>query len=161
MDNNYIIQTDYFTRPWTWIKRFLEFVIAGLFLYWISLQETETNYFWIKYLLFGLLTIFIFVRPKDELALDSNCLYYIKKSLLPFLTQTKKYKITDIRSIGCAGIFDRKTEFFGLAASGTNRNRLEIVFKDNSSKIHGLTIYKDELITIVRQVSGLVKQNCI
>ena len=159
--DEYIIKTDYFRDSWTWVKRTGEFLIAAGFLYWLSEQETEkwTTYSWVAYLVFALLTIFIFTRPKDELALDTQNLYFIKKSLIPLFTKTNKYKISDIKSIGCGGVFNSNTEIFGLLGSGTNRNRLEIVFKDNSSKSHDTTIYKDELIRVVSKVNELRKQN--
>jgi hypothetical protein len=161
MANKFIMKTDYFTDPWTWLKRLLEFGIALLFLFWVTTQEPEqgTSYFWVKYLLFGLITIFIFVRPKDELALDIDNLYYIKKSLIPFMSKTNEYKISKIKSIGYRGVFSGKTEILGLLGSGTNRNRLEIIFKDNSSRSHDLTIYKDELVTIVSKVKELINKN--
>lgn len=160
MDNNYIFKTNYFKDPWTWVKRLMEFIVAAAFLYWVYLQESDqvTDYSWIKYLLFGLLTIFIFVRPKDDLALDNHNLYYIKKSLIPLLSKTKVYKISDIESIGCGGVLDINTEIFGLLGSGTNRNRLEIIFKDNSSKAHDMTVYKYDLLNIISKVNGLINK---
>ena len=37
----YIIKTDYFNRPWTWIARALRFLMAILVLYLVDLYELE------------------------------------------------------------------------------------------------------------------------
>jgi hypothetical protein len=160
MEKVYLIRTNYFNRPWTWIKRLLEFIGALLFLGWIGTVEashTGPEYSWIKYALFGVATFYIFSRPKDELALDKQDLHYIKKSIIPFFSRTTKYKISKIKSIGCGGVYDTDTEF--LIKGNRYRNRLEIVFKDNSSKSHDVTIYKTELKAIVKRVQWLINQN--
>ncbi len=132
-----------------------------MFLYWVYLQELGhgTSYSWIKYFLFGLLTAYIFARPKDELAVDTENVYYFKKSIFRFLNKTTEYKISKIKSIRGGGVFSDKTEVFGLLGSGTNRNKIEITFKDNSSKSHSLTIYKKDLTEIVAKVNERLNQN--
>jgi hypothetical protein len=158
MDNGYIIKTNYFYQPWTWIKRVLEFLFGLSVLFWLHLQglEQETEYSWVKYVLFGLLTVFIFTRPKDELAVDKETFYHIRKSIIPFFTRTAVYKISKIEIIRCAGIFSADTEIFGLLASGVNRNKIEIIFKDNSSISIDLTIHREELNEIVLKINGLI-----
>ena len=153
MEKVYIAKTNYFYSPLTWIKRTFEFLAALGFLYWISIVESEdmgSKYPWVKYLLFVILAIYIFCRPKDELAVDKYHLYYIRKSLLPFFTSISKYQLSQIKSIGCGGVFDPETEFLGRARA--TDNRLEIIFKDNTSTCHDVTIYKRELKAIVKHV---------
>ena len=157
---SYLIKTNYFNKPWTWTKRFLEFLVALGFMFWIYLVETKDNgtlYPWAKYCFLGMVTTYIFCRPKDELAVDNENLYYMKKSILPLLNRTTEYRISKMKSIGCGGLFDTDTELLGRAR--TTRNRLEIIFKDNSSKSHEVTIYKAELKAIVKIVSRLINQS--
>jgi hypothetical protein len=159
METGYIIKTNYFNRPWTWIKRYFEFLAALGFLFWTYILESDdpgSMYPWIKYSLFGLLTFYIFSRPKDELAVDEENLHYIKKSIVPFFNRMTKYKISEIKSIGCGGVYHINTEF--LLKGNRYRNRLEIVFKDNSSKSHEVTIYKTELKAIVKGVQMLINR---
>ena len=94
--NKYLFQTKYFNNSWTWFKRLLEFLVACAFLGWFRWQELmqeEVKYPWIKYVFFVLLTVYIFVRPKDELALDKNNLYYIKRSVWSFLSKVRRYEL--------------------------------------------------------------------
>jgi hypothetical protein len=157
---SYLIKTNYFRKPWTWTKRFLEFLVGLGFMFWIYSVEAKDNgteYYWVKYCLLGILTMYIFCRPKDELAVDEENLYYMKKSILPLLNRTTQYGISKMKSIGCGGFFDTDTELLGRARP--TRNRLEIIFKDNSSRSHDVTIYKSELRVIVNTVSRLINQS--
>ena len=127
------------------------------FLFWISTIDAHDpgpEYSWVKYSLFVILTAYIFMKPQDELALDKENLHYIKRSIFPFLTRTTKYKISQIKSIGCGGAYDTDTEF--LIRGNPYRNRLEIIFKDSSSKSHDVTIYKKELQAIIKEVLRLI-----
>lgn len=160
MDHHFLIKTDYFNKRWTWIKRGFEFLAALGFLFWLHVVESEShrpNYPWIKYFLFAVLTVYIFGRPKDELALDKENFYYIKRSIFPFFNRMVKYPISSIKSIGCGGLLDTDTEFLGRARP--TRNRLEIIFKDNSSRSHDVTIYKKQLKVIVKNVQLLLNGN--
>ena len=155
MHKPFLIRTQYYNKPWTWLKRGFEFTLATGLLYWISVLETPGEYTWIKYALFLILSIYIFVRPVDELALSGNALYYIRKSAIAYFTRVEKYDLSQIKSIGCGGLSDTDTPLSGRARA--QNNRLEIVFKDNSSKAIDIKIYKQELTWIVRDVLQLLK----
>lgn len=160
MELVFILRTNYFNKPVIWIKRGLKFLCALGFLFCISTIEVHDpgpKYSWAKYSLFVILTAYIFAKPQDELALDKENLHYIKRSIFPFLSRTTKYKISQIKSIGCGGIYDTDTEL--LIRGDPYRNRLEIIFKDNSSKSHDVTIYKKELKSIVKVVLRLIDHN--
>ena len=160
MESAYILKTDYFKRPSTWIKRWLEFFALVLFLGWVYYMESEAevvNYPWVKYVLFLVIAVFIFARQQDELAVDRDNLYYIKKSLVPWFTKTTRYNISKMKSIGCGGVYEPETEFLGRARA--TDNRLEIIFKDNSSRCHDVAIYKTELKEIVTRVQWLINEN--
>ena len=159
MGETYIISTNYFNKPWTWLKKLIHFLGALGFLFWIQSMEAgehATGYSWIKYALFVMLTSYIIVKPKDELAVDNENLYYIRKSIIPSFTRTTKYQISKIKSIGCGGVYDTDTEF--LIKGNSYSNRLEIVFQDNSSTSEDVAIYKSELKAIVEVVQSLIKR---
>ena len=159
---HYVIETDYFNEPWTWTKRCMEFFVVFLFFLWLNSlesEERETAYSWVKYVLFGLLTIYIFARPKDDFAMDNDSLYYIKKSILPIFSRRVRYRLSGIKSISGGGIFEGSTEIFGLLGFGTNRNRIEITFKDNSSRILDITIYRRDIEVIISTVRERINQN--
>ena len=113
MNYNYIIKTDYFNRPWTWIARALRFSLAILVLYLVDLYELEpgSNILTGGYIFIGILAIFFLFWPIDELALDKDNLYFIRRSFLPILNNTTCYKVSDFKGIGTyniskpAGIF--------------------------------------------------------
>lgn len=153
------MKTNYFVHPWTWFKRFLEFVFMTMFSYFMYQQGNGTKYLWIYCLLFGLLAIYIFARPKDDVGLDNQNIYLFKKSIFPFFNRTTEYKISRIKSIRTGGLFSDNTEVFGLLGSGTNRNVIEITFDDNSSKSHSLTIYLNDLKEVVSRVNRQINQN--
>lgn len=158
MRRKYIFSTSYFYQPWTWFKRFGESLVAFGFFYWVTLQEVDgVKYQWIKYTLLVLVIGYIFGRPKDELALDKKYLYILKISILPFLNYTYKYEIAEIKSIGCSGLFEGTTELFGLLDIERNKNRIEIIFNDHSSKSFDVGIYKKDIKTIISNLNILMK----
>jgi hypothetical protein len=159
MGKEYIIETNYFNNPRTWIIRFILSVVAILVLYSIDLQKLGQNkeLFWFGCIFAGLLVVAFFVMPTDDLALDKDKLYYIKKSIIPVFNQTTEYSISNIKGIGVGGLFSIKGTFALLDPRG-NRNRMEITFKDNSSKSHDLKIYKKELKRISLKVTELLNQ---
>jgi len=156
MEARFLMRTKYYHKPGTWFKRGLEFLVAAFFLYWISSVERDGPYAWIKYALFAILSVYIFVRPVDELAVNSRTLFYIQKSVISYFTRVEEFDLSQIRSIGCGGLYDTDTEFLGKARPVSNR--LEIIFKDNSSRTLDIKIYKGELKWIVKNTLKLLKQ---
>ena len=156
MDRNFIHQTNYFTDPWTWTKRSFEFLLVIGFLFLLHTMEAKDAYRWITFALCGIGTIYIFTRPVDELVLDNLSLFYVRKSIVPLFTKTKEYKLSSIQSIGCGGLYDRDTEL--MMKGRPADNRLEIIFKDDSSEALDIKIYKGELKFIVENVRKLLRQ---
>lgn len=150
------MHTKYFYKSWTWIKRGLESLLGLLFLWWIGLIEDQGEYEWVKYALFVVLSVYIFVRPVDELAVGRETLFYIQRSVIGYFTKVEEFDLSKIKSIGCGGLFDTDTELLGRARPRTNR--LEIIFKDNSSKALNIKIYKRELRWIVKNTMKLLNQ---
>lgn len=153
----FIIKTDYFNQSWTWIKRTILFIILALviFLWGFSNPKYEL----IGFLLVGIASIIVFSIPKDDLAVDKEYIYCIRKSILPFFSKTKKYEISKIKSVRCNGNYSRSNDLFNFLSLGNlyqSLNSIEINFKDNSSISLNVAIYKKELNGIILKVSELI-----
>ena len=153
MNDIYIIKTDYFNKPWTWIARAIRFLMAILVLYLVDLYELEpgSNILIGGYIFIGILAIFFLVWPIDELALDNGNLYFIRKSLLPIVNKTTRYKVSDFKGIGTYNI-SKPVGIFALFVPVFNLYRVEIIFKDDSSKSQDLIIDKKALKEIILKV---------
>jgi hypothetical protein len=132
-------------------------MLVGGFLLWITLVEADGEYAWIKYIFFSIASVYIFVRPVDELAVSRDALFYIRKSVVRYFTTVEEFDLSKIKSIGCGGLYDTDTEFLGRARP--KNNRLEITFKDNTSKALDIKIYKGELRWIVQNTLKLLSEN--
>ena len=153
MNKNYIIKTDYFNKPSRWIARCLRFAVAILVLYLVDLYKLEagSNILTGAYIFIGMLAISFVFWPIDELALDKDNLYFIRRSVLPILNSTAIYKVSDFKGIGTYNI-SKQVGIFTLLVPVFNLYRVEIIFKDNSSKSQDLTIDKKALKEIILKV---------
>jgi len=160
MNDIYTIKTDYFNRPWTWIVRAFRFLVAILVLYLVDLYELElgSNALMGGYVFIGILAFFFLVWPTDELTLDGGNLYFIKKSLLPIVNKTTRYRLSDFKGIGTYNI-SKPAGILALLVPVFNLYRVEIIFKDESSKSHDLIIHKKELKKILLKVKELISSN--
>lgn len=158
MNDVYTIKTDYFNRPWTWVIRALRFLMAILVLYLVDLYELEpgSNILFGGYIFIGILAVFFIVWPTDELALGKENLYFIKKSLLPIVNKTTGYKLSNLKGIGAYNI-SKPAGIFALLVPVFNIHRVEIIFKDDSSKSHDLIIHKKDLKKILLKVKGVIR----
>lgn len=154
-ERNYIIQTNYFASSWTWIKRFIFFLLlVFLIIYW----KIGIDYSWIKPILISLSLILLIGWPKDELALDNKYLYYRTKSIFPFLCKEIKLETGNIVSIRFAGYHTKTIEFLEFLTpgnTGTTSNSVEINFKDNTSQSLEISIYKKDLRKIVDKINEM------
>ena len=157
MKDEYIIKTDYFNKPGIWIARALRFFLAILVLYVIDLYELEpgSDILMIGYISIGLLAIFFLIWPIDEMALDKDNLYFIKKSLLPVANKTTRYPLSDFKRIGTYNI-SKQVSLFTLFVPLFNLYRVEFTFKDDSSKSEDLTITKKDLKEILLKANELI-----
>jgi hypothetical protein len=152
MGQKFIYETNYFSMPVTWIARLAQFLIGMLFLFLVDLHDQEAGL--VIGVVFGtFLAIGFLVWPTDELAVDSQNIYFMKRSILPFLDRTIVYKISEIKGIGS---YSRASQA-GLAALFIpiiSAHRVELIFNDDSSKSHDLFVRKDDLkaiLSIVRK----------
>ena len=156
---DYTFETNYFNQPWTWIKRSLEAFVAIGLLYWIDLMELEqgSDLLWIGYILSGFIAAYILLRPKDELALDEENLYYIQRSLIPYFNRRRACKISQIREIRSAGTFLQHFPMNGFLPAEMIFSRYEISFKDGRFEKRSLTIPKKDLNKIVSKVKEKIR----
>lgn len=162
MTNKKLITTDYFNQPWTWYKK------IGYFLFFLTiamaweLSEDPWDYWWIKYAILTFFTLGLFLSPIDDIALDDQYFYHIRRSLLKSLDKVIKYDISTIHTIRCLGVHVKGLSMHEMV--GTNRqlstetNTVEISFKDGTYKSLELAIYKKELIFYVEQIRERMSQ---
>jgi hypothetical protein len=160
MRKEYIVSTNYFNKPTTWIFRGLRFLIAMLFLYLIDLQELENGS---SILALGVpfaivLATVLTVWPTAELALDKNSIYFIRKSLLPVFNRYTEYKISDFKGIGTYNI-SKPAGIHALFIPIWDIHRVEMIFKDDSSSSIDLMIPKKDLNKILLIVRDMIHQD--
>lgn len=151
---NYILKTNYFGRFWTWLKRGL--VLLSLILGVIYFELVYPGGLLWKGLFLLSFSLYIFLRPTDDLAVDKRYFYHFKRSIQPTFSRTVKYDIERIKSIKVGGIYSPQFEIMELLGTGFS-NTIEITFVDNSSVTLNLPIYKKELVKIVLKIKELIK----
>jgi len=156
MNSKESLRTDYFNQPWTWYKKIGYFLIFILFATAWEISEDPWDYWWIKYAILIFFSLGLFLSPIDDIAVDDQFFYHIRRSLLKSRNRVIKYDLSTIQSIRCLGIHVKGFSVHELA--GTNHqvsnetNTLEISFKDGTSISLELAIYKKELIFYAEQV---------
>ena len=160
MKKEYIVSTNYFNQHWTWILRGVRFLVAMLFLYLVDLQELEngSNILVLGFVFAAMLAIALVVWPTDELAVDKDRIYFIRKSLWSELNRTIEYKISDFKRIGTYNM-SKPAGIHALFIPVWDVHRVEIIFKDDSSLSHDLMIPKKDLKKILLMVRGKIIQN--
>ena len=153
--NKFIVKTNDFHKPHIWILRSMNAILALLILYVIDLQKLGNDLLWIGYSVAILMVLPFFTIPVDELTLDSDHLYFEKKSILPFFNKTVKHQVSKIQQIGVGGNSAR-IGTYALLNPRICRSRIEITFKDNSSKIYDLSISKKESKEIANKIRQLL-----
>ena len=153
--NKFIIKTNHFHKPHIWILRSIQAILALLLLYVIDLQKLGNDFLWIGYSLGILLVVAFFTLPIDELTLDTEYLYFEKKSIVPFFNKTTKHQVSKIQQVGVGGNSAR-IGTYALLDPRIRRSRVEITFKDNSSKIYDLSISKKESKEIASTIRQLL-----
>lgn len=120
----------------------------------LPLEELQ----FLKIVFISLITFFFIAKPVDDLGINENYLFHIKKSVVSGFTKVDKYKLSSVKSIRCGGIYSDKWElvdFFG--GGGTSKgsmrghgNTIEMSFVDGSSTSIELPISRDLLDKIVK-----------
>ena len=158
MKDNYLIRTNYYSRPWTWLKTIILVIVFILVLVVWDMVDQETKYFWIKYIVFIVFTFGVVTAPVDDIALDNKNLYHLKTSLLPSMSKVNIYHIEKIKSIRGGGSYTKSMDFleyFTVSNFSGRTNSIEIVFKDDTYKSIYVAIYRDELQNIISKVRDI------
>ena len=153
--NKSIIKTNHFHTPHIWALRSIRAILALFILYVIDLQKLGNDLLWVGYSVAILLVLAFFVLPIDELTLDTDHLYFEKKSIVPFFNKTVKYQVSEIQHVAVGGSSAR-IGTYALLNPRICRSRMEITFKDNSSKIYDLSISKKESKEIASKIRQLL-----
>lgn len=161
MTDDKFLSSDYFNKSWIWYKR------LGYFLFFVFLvtaweiAEDPWDFWWIKYAILTFISLGLFLSPVDDIAIDDNYFYHIKRSLLKSKNKIDKYDISTIKSVRCLGVHVPGLSLQEMA--GTNRqlstetNTIEITFKDGTYKSIELAIYKKELIFYAEKIRERLK----
>lgn len=148
--DSYIFRTHYFERPWTWIRRGLALIVLIVAVFFIPIDNNH----YLRSALILAITFGLIAKPKDDLAISRQYLFYFRKSLVPMFSKVDKYKIEDILSIRCRGVHSDSWElvdiFNGGGSTGGLRNSVEMSFKDGSSQSFEWTIDRKKLDIIVQ-----------
>ena len=155
--NGVLVKTNYFESTKTWILRVLQFSIAVFVLYWVDLAEL-TDGSSLLYVCSALLALLFICLPVDELAIDNNAMYFIKRSLVPVFNSTKTFSASDIKRIGFYTI-PSAVSIFTLLVPVSNVLRVEFTFNDDSSISKDIFIRKKDLQNIVSEFLRLQKNN--
>lgn len=155
--NTLIIKTNYFNHYWTWIKRTILFtIIFFIILLWNSINPEYNR---LGYLFASIAFIIIFAIPKDDLVVDREYFYHIKKSIFPFFTKAHRYELSKIKSIRAKGTYSGGNDLFDFVSLGNiyqSLNSIEILFKDDSSINISVAIYKKDLDEVLHNVRELL-----
>lgn len=128
-------------------------MVALVVLFLVDLNELP-NGVTLLYILSVPLAIFFIVLPVDDLALDSDGIHFIKRSVLPIFNRTKTYQSNTIKRIGFYAI-SRAPSVFSLLVPIPDVFRIEFTFQDDTSKSEDIFISKKNLQNIVSEFRRL------
>ncbi|MDN5204130.1 hypothetical protein QQ008_22245 [Fulvivirgaceae bacterium BMA10] len=155
-----LIETDYFSKPWTWVKRIFAIVILAMI---IAVWELEIQFQFLKLISFVLITLLILGKRKDDLMVDDQYLVHLKTSIFPVFSKEIRYEISRIKSIKGGGFHSQSVEILEFLSPGYTKgdeSDIEIIFKDNSSTSLSVAIYKKDLKKVLETVREVMaKQN--
>jgi hypothetical protein len=118
-------------------------------------SRKEINSWVYGYFLLAALVIAMLAWPTDELALDNEQIYFEKRSLFPVFNQVVPYKISELKGIGTYSI-GGSSGILSLMLPVWSVNRIEMIFKDNSSCSRDMITNKKELKKILLKVRDLM-----
>lgn len=152
---NLVLQTSYFNHPRTWIFRAVQFSVAVFVLYLVDLYEMP-NGLNLLYVCSVPIAMLCIALPVDDLAVDQDGIYFIRRSLLSIFNSTKTHQISTIKRVGFYSI-SRAPSVFSLLVPVPNVFRIEFTFQDDSSESIDLMIRKKDLQKIVSEFRRLQK----
>ena len=152
----YLFKTDYFHRDWTWMKRALIMMLLNM---GVLLLPMEAQYVYWKVILIFSITTYMILKPVDDLALDRDTLYHIRKSVFSKFTRIDRYDLSVLNSIRVRGFYSDQWEIFsvvnGAGSKGVTFNSLEMSFDHGGSCSLELTIGRDQIDQVIKLVDDL------
>ena len=157
MNSEFINRTNYFNKPWTWVKTIAIVGFITLLLLSWQLMDEGGKYSWIRYLISIIIVFSIATAPIDDLAVDKQYFYYFRTSILPFFSKVTKFEISQIKSIRAGGRHTESSDIFQfLTMNGGGRNTIEITLIDDSYRSLDVAIYRKDVQMIVLKVKELM-----
>lgn len=143
------------------MKRIGVFLVFILLVTAWEVAEDPWNYWWIKYAIFGLLSMGLFLSPVDDIMIDDRFFYHFKNSLIKSRSRVDKYDISTINSIRCLGVHVPGLTLHEVVSThrqiSVDTNTVEMSFKDGTYKSIELAVYKRELIFYVSKIRERMK----
>jgi hypothetical protein len=156
----YILETDYYTNTWVWLKRFAALLVALIIFFSWDFSDMPPYGQFAVYVGFILLLSALFLSPIDDLAVDSRYLYHIRTSFLPIFSRIYRYEISTLHTIRCIGVHvpgPTMREMTTRRYQGGYTNTIEMSFKDNSYKSFEVGVYKQDIVEILMKVQELME----
>ncbi|MDH5599044.1 MAG: hypothetical protein OEY34_07965 [Cyclobacteriaceae bacterium] len=152
-----IKRTYNYKRIWTWIRRVLLILVLIIYSFF---QNYQTEKGLIQIIFAVGFSLYILLKPKDDVGVDDTYFYYFQTSLFRLFSKVKQYKIADMYSFNCSGFHDDKWElidfFNGFGNQGGYANHIEILFNDDSSTSISVSVDKNKLIPIISRVHRIM-----
>src|SRR6478736_607254 len=159
MKKHFIYQTNNFGNSTVWIRRCINSFLGIALIFFVDIERLmEGSQFpSYGYVLLGVAALVItLIWPVDELAVDTEQIYFESKSLFPALNKVTNYKISELKGIGTSS---RSYDILSLILPVWSKNKVEIIFKNGSVYSCDLITHKKELQEILLKVRGMMAES--
>ncbi|KYG82313.1 hypothetical protein [Roseivirga echinicomitans] len=118
----------------------------------LFIWEFEAPYEYIRYVLTFVTFTAVLLARKQDIAIDRVYFYHLNTSILPQLSRTKKFKISELTSIRGRSYDSSFLAFYHRRSLKGLDYGIEMSFKDGTSESLDVNIYKMELQRILSKV---------
>ncbi|WP_132643975.1 hypothetical protein [Roseivirga ehrenbergii] len=122
----------------------------------LFIWEFEASYEYIRYVLTIIILLATILARKADIAVDGEYFYCLNTSILPQLSSTNKFKISELTSIRGRSYDSSFLAFYHRRSLKGLDYGIEMTFKDGTSESLDVNIYKIELQRILSKVRELM-----
>ncbi|MEL7145418.1 MAG: hypothetical protein AAFO69_03550, partial [Bacteroidota bacterium] len=119
----------------------------------ILILPLEAGYLFLKFIFIAIITAFLILKPKDDLAIDKNTMYHIQRSVYARFTKIDRYELSKLTAIRVRGVHTDKWEIVdlvnGAGGNGGSFNTIEMTFSDGTSKSLQLAISREQIDKVI------------
>ncbi|KYG80398.1 hypothetical protein AWW67_09470 [Roseivirga seohaensis] len=153
MNHHFLDRTNNFSKPSVWFGRAF---IALILIIQLFIWEFEAPYEYIRYILTIIILLATVLARKADIAVDREYFYFLNTSILPQLSKTRKFKISELTSIRGRSYDSSFLAFYYRKSLQGLDYGIEMTFKDEASDSLDVNIYKIELERILSKVRELM-----